>query len=148
MPDILHRIVIAAPPEKVFQAITTADGFKGWWTDDVRAEPRVGSVAEFGFFKRETVFRMQIDELEAPIRVRWTCVGGPPEWVGTRIGWRLEPAKDGGTVVRFAHAGWRAIDGDFAPSNTTWGHLMHHLKWHAEGEDWGPHFRSEENEGR
>ena len=55
MADLHHKIEIEASPEKVYEAITTAEGLRSWWTGDSVAEPRVGSIAEFGFFNRETV---------------------------------------------------------------------------------------------
>lgn len=36
-----HQIMINAPAEKVYEAITTTEGFKGWWTTDAKAEPQV-----------------------------------------------------------------------------------------------------------
>jgi uncharacterized protein YndB with AHSA1/START domain len=47
MADILHLAIIRAPPEKVFSALTTLAGLAGWWTEDVHAEPKAGSIARF-----------------------------------------------------------------------------------------------------
>jgi uncharacterized protein YndB with AHSA1/START domain len=137
---LLHEIYIQAPAEKVYQAITTADGLRQWWTADSAAEPRVGSVAEFGFFGRKTVFRMRIDELVPSQRIVWQCVGGPDEWPGTRLTWELSE-NDGKTRVHFDHAGWPHTEGHFRPCNSTWGALMHRLKDYAEGKSPGPHFK-------
>jgi hypothetical protein len=38
--------------------------------------------------------------------VKWQCVGGPEEWVGTEVTFRLK-RKDGHAVVLFTHALWR-----------------------------------------
>jgi len=56
MPEILHQLVIDVPPIAVFDAITQQKGLSKWWTTDVRAEPKVGSIAEFGFNSRAAVF--------------------------------------------------------------------------------------------
>jgi len=140
MTEILHRIEIAAPPARLFEAITTKRGFEGWWTDDVVAEPRLGSVAKFGFFGHGIVFDMRIDALTPPHRVHWTCLAGPEDWVGTEIEFRLTPEDDGGTRLDFTHGKWRRLDGHYPSSNTTWGHLMHRLKAYAEGKSPGPYF--------
>jgi uncharacterized protein YndB with AHSA1/START domain len=138
--ELLHGIYIQAHPEKVYQAITTADGLRQWWTADCVVEPRVGSVAEFGFFGRKAVFRMRIDELVPSQRVVWQCVGGPDEWPGTRLTWDL--SEDAGkTRVRFQQTGWPHIEGHFRPANSTWGALMYRLKDYAEGKSPGPHFK-------
>jgi uncharacterized protein YndB with AHSA1/START domain len=133
MSDILHRITIAAPTERVFEAITTSEGLRRWWTADSTAEPRVGSVAVFGFGNRATVFRMRIEELIPGKRVAWICLGDNEEWQGTRLALDLTPTADGGTNLRFGHREWRSVDGGYATCNTTWGHLMHYLKAYAEG---------------
>ena len=136
----LHEITIAAPPARVFAALTVESDIRGWWTDDARAEAKAGSVAEFGFFDRKVVFRMRIDAMSAPAKLRWTCLAGPDQWVGTGIGFDLEPAEKGGTTLHFKHSGWRTRDGHFPTSNTTWGHLMHRLRAYAEGKSPGPYF--------
>ncbi len=142
MSEILHYITIQAPPEQVFEAITTQEGLQGWWTDDTVAEPRVGSVAEFGFYNRAVVFRMKVEALEPAKRVRWNCIGGPEEWIGTEITFALAPAEGGGTGLHFDHAGWRYAEGEYRGCNTTWGHLMFYLKQYAESEAPGPFFKS------
>jgi uncharacterized protein YndB with AHSA1/START domain len=99
MPDILHRVGIAAPPERVLAALDTLDGLRGWWVSTASGEPGPDGTIDFGFC------RMKV--LEAgPARVRWRCVEGPPEWVGTEVTFRLE-WKDGQTIVLFTHAGWK-----------------------------------------
>lgn len=143
MADALHQIQIEATPERVFAAITTSAGLRGWWTDDSVAEPRVGSTAEFGFGNRATVFRMRIAELKPNARVVWECLGDVDEWNGTRLTWNLA-GQEAKTDVRFTHGSWRSIDGWFALCNTTWGELMHRLKNHVEGKAPGPLFRSTE----
>jgi len=139
MTDLLHQIGIKAPAAAVYDAIVDADGLRGWWTSDSVAVPRVGSVAEFGFGRRSTVFRMRIEELVPARRVVWACLGDPEEWAGTRLTWSLSVDADG-TMLHFVHAGWRATDGMLAPCNSTWGELMHRLRDFAEGRRPGPHF--------
>lgn len=77
MPDILHRLVIGTSPAQVNRALTVPEALAAWWTRDVTAEPTVGSVALFGFNRREVVFRMFVQELVETPRVRWHCLGGP-----------------------------------------------------------------------
>src|SRR5215471_19170631 len=36
MPDSLHEIAIQADPQRVYDAWTTREGIRGWWTDDAR----------------------------------------------------------------------------------------------------------------
>lgn len=101
MADMIHQVTIAASPEKIFQALTTQESLKSWWASDTEAEPRVGSIALFGFDKRSVVFKMTVDELVSKKRVRWSCVDGPDEWKGTKLRFDLESDEEGGTIVRF-----------------------------------------------
>jgi uncharacterized protein YndB with AHSA1/START domain len=142
MTDILHRIKIEAPPEKILRAITTAEGFRQWWTDDCVATPQAGTVNIFRFHDGGVEFHFRVDELSGS-RIAWTCIAAPKvpaEWVGTRVTFDLSPAENGGTVVRFGHRGWRSVEGEFPACNTVWGDLMHRLKECSEGRPRGPYF--------
>lgn len=139
MADILHHLEIAAAPAKVYEAIVTPAGLRGWWTSDAAAEPTVGMVAEFGFYRRAVVFRMRTAELVPDRRVVWDCLGDIEEWAGTRLVWDVTPHEKG-AALRFTHGGWRSTAGGFAHSNTTWGGLMHRLRDYAEGKAPGPYF--------
>jgi len=138
MADLKHRIPINAPLERVYQAVTTAEGLSGWWTEDVEAEQREGETVQLGFYNRATVYRMRIDVLEPERRVLWTCETGQ-EWEGTKLRFELDPADDG-TILNFTHANWRATTPFFYECNSTWGELMYRLKAYAENNEPGPHF--------
>jgi uncharacterized protein YndB with AHSA1/START domain len=144
MADIRLQIAIAAAPEKILAALTSREGLRGWWTEDATAADEAGAVAEFGFFNRATVFRMRVDEL-APTRVRWSCIGGPDEWIGTQVSFELDPAPAGATTVRFVHSGWRAEDGMYPSATSTWLQIMPHLRRHVESGARQPYFTAESN---
>lgn len=139
MADLHHQININATPDKVYAALATQEGLRGWWTADTKADEKVGGKAEFGFDKRGMVFRMKIEKLEAGKRVVWTCYGDQPEWNGTTLTWDLAP-NDRGTTVRFTQTGWKAVTEMYAICNSTWGELMYRLKSYAEGRNPGPHW--------
>jgi uncharacterized protein YndB with AHSA1/START domain len=140
MADLRHQIAINAAPAKVYRALTTQDGLRAWWTADAATEEKVGGKAQFGFNQRRTVFHMTIEALEPDRRVVWSCHGEPPEWNGTTLTWEMA-GEDGTTVVRFNHAGWRAVTDLYAICNSSWGELMHRLKDYVEGRNPGPHWK-------
>ena len=140
MAELKHQIPIDAAPEKVYAALVTQDGLRGWWTADTKADEKVGGKAEFGFDKRGIVFRMNIEKLEPGKQVVWSCHGDHPEWNGTRLSWQLTP-QDGGTTLRFTQSGWEAITDCCASCNSTWGELMYRLKDYVEGRNPGPHWK-------
>lgn len=140
MAEIKHQIPIKAAPEKVYAALATQNGLRGWWTADTVAAEKAGGKAQFGFDRRGTVFRMNIDLLEPGRRVIWSCRGDDPQWNGTVLRWELTP-QDGSTILRFRHSGWRSMNDYCASCNSTWGELMYRLKAYAEGKNPGPYWK-------
>jgi uncharacterized protein YndB with AHSA1/START domain len=135
MADIKHAIVIEAPAERVRSLVESAAGFAQWWAVD-STEPSKG-VAELGFFKRSTLYRLRL-ETESPEKTVWRCETGD-EWNGTSL--RFTVRENGASsALRFSHAGWAAETEYFTNCNTTWGELMYRLKAVAEGKSAGPLF--------
>ena len=103
MAEIKHQTSIAAAPNKVYAALATQAGLRGWWTADTTADEKAGGKAEFGFDKRWMVFHMKIEKLEPAERVVWSFHGDHPEWNGTSLTWVLSP-EGKSTTVRFTHS--------------------------------------------
>jgi len=109
MIDIIHRIGIDSPVARVQQALTSIEGLAGWWTEDVNGDSAVGGRIEFVFRDHDAVkgrMVMEVREPDADADVRWRCVEGPPEWIGTDITYGLSE-QDGRTIVLFGHRNWR-----------------------------------------
>ncbi|HVT90918.1 MAG TPA: SRPBCC domain-containing protein [Tepidisphaeraceae bacterium] len=103
MSDLLHRIIIGATVERVYQSIAFPEGIKHWWTQDVTDGGGIGELLELGFNGRKAVLRFSIDEMVTDQRIKWTCIGhagGMEEWPGTTLIWMLSPWKSGGTDLR------------------------------------------------
>jgi uncharacterized protein YndB with AHSA1/START domain len=131
MVTLHHLVPIKAAPDKVFAAIATQAGNRGWWTADSTVEKKPGGKAEFGFDKRQNVFRMTIDKLEPNKTLVMSCHGDQPEWVGTTLEWTVEPAPEG-SVLTFNHRGWREVTPFCSGCNSMWGNLMFRLKTYVE----------------
>jgi uncharacterized protein YndB with AHSA1/START domain len=121
MPDILHRVGAAAPPQRVYQALTTLEGLRGWWIADTQGDPRPGGTIDFGFTD------MQVVESAPDRRVRWRCTRGPQEWVGTEVTFDLSP-KEGQTFVVFKHSGWKEPVEFMHHCSTKWAIFLMSLK--------------------
>ena len=110
MADILHRIGIKAPVALVYTALTTLEGLGHWWTEEVLGETQVGRKIEFRFSTKLGELLggmvMEVQELGENKLVRWRCVEGPDEWVGTDITFQLSE-QDNQTIVLFGHRNWR-----------------------------------------
>lgn len=133
MPDMHHLIQIdGVGSTPAFAALTTHDGITGWWTS--RAEVpgvAVGDVLTMSFPDAPVTWDMRVDRADAPARVEWDCVGGPPGWESTRVVWDVE-ATDTGVVVRFDHAGFPALDDRFRIVTVGWAQMLLSLKAYLE----------------
>jgi uncharacterized protein YndB with AHSA1/START domain len=48
MPKTSHKITINAPKSRLFNALSTKDGLKGWYTPQVEGEVREGETVVLG----------------------------------------------------------------------------------------------------
>jgi uncharacterized protein YndB with AHSA1/START domain len=166
MPNINHEVLIGASAEKIYNAITSPEGLSGWWTPGTKAKPELNSVAHFPFgpdyFKE-----MKIIGLKAPEQVKWSCIAGADEWIGTTISFKLQPGDketllnsnpeikgqiqqqkkdDKVTLLIFHHDDWKEYTPMFAECNYTWGQFLRSLKLFCEtdkGRPWPNQYRTE-----
>jgi uncharacterized protein YndB with AHSA1/START domain len=128
--EMMFAVDVGADPAAVFDAVSTQDGLRSFWTPDADAEPEVGSIARFGFEGAPVNLKMRIDRLEPGSEVAWTCMGDFPHWGGTEVRWRMAPNPDGpGTRVTFSHTGWPADqpEHDYASVSYTWAQVVARL---------------------
>jgi uncharacterized protein YndB with AHSA1/START domain len=124
---MLHAVDVVANASTVFRALTTTQGLAAFWASDSEAEPRVGSVARFGFAGAPVDLRMRIDDLREGRSVTWACLGDFPWWAETTVSWDLAHSEAGqGTTVAFRHDGWAEEYPtlEYARVNYTWGRIM------------------------
>jgi uncharacterized protein YndB with AHSA1/START domain len=139
MGNILHRLTIDAPPERVHEQVATKEGVARWWT----ARPVTGSDELGG---RIAVYFGDTDNAAAVFevvernaqRVGWLCVEGPSDWLDTRITFALNPRDDGGTTLLFSHEGWRKESEFMSGCSTNWASYLMSLKAGAESGAFAP----------
>ena len=120
MPDILHRVGIAADPARVFEALTTIQGIRDWWISTAEGDAAEGCVFTF----RGNRFEVAHAD---PSLVRWRYSGTAEDWVGTEMVFRLI-RKDGQTYVLFTHQGWREPVEFMHHCSTKWAVFLLSLK--------------------
>lgn len=129
MAEIHHRLVIRAPIERVYEALTTVEGLRRWWTTDVNGAPdEAGAVVQFRFGTMGP--DMRVEALTRPTRVEWLCVNHArqaEEWIGTRFAFALSEAN-GAVVVRFQQSGWRGASDFLAHCSTKWATFLLSLR--------------------
>ena len=126
MHDIMHLIKIHASSERVYQAITTADGIRQWWTRDAAIEAKVGAAGEFGFSGRRFIAKVTVEELNPTTHVRWRVANSA--WPGNDIEFNLKADGSDTTTLVFAHRGFPHADEGYASATTRWGFYLLSLK--------------------
>ena len=144
MAEIVHETLIEAAPQTVYQALTTQQGLAAHWTDQVEAEPTVGSIATFCLGPdADYVYRMRVVTLDAPRLVEWRVLeAADVNWVGTDIRWTLTPS-DGGTTLRFEHLGWASAETSLGQCSYIWAMVIERLGRYAATGRSDPWFKRE-----
>ena len=118
-PEVRQTIVINAPREKVFAALTTPEHLRQWfWAPDPQVEPRVGGRYSLGWSYE--IGGAKVDG--GPTKIlefvpNEKLVTDWPDWRGDstvpvqKVEWRLEDAGSGRTKLTIIHSGFtRAAD--------------------------------------
>ena len=126
MPDILHGMAAKASPDETYRALATQQGLARWWTNDTKGDFDVGGVIVFRFGDRGHI-DMKVLELEPARRVVWEVVGGPGEWIGSKVSFELAP-EDDFTLVRFKHQGWKEPSAFMHHCSTKWATFLMSMK--------------------
>ena len=141
MPNIVHRIGIESSPEPVYEALATKAGVASWWTETVTGESKVGANLQFKF--PDTGPEFKVLELSPNKQVRWECVAGPEDWLGTRIHFDIS-FNEGETTILFKHCGWREELPFMYHCSSQWAYFLFGLKAELEagqGAPFGPRFK-------
>ncbi len=130
MADILHRVGIKSSLDNVYQALTTREGLAAWWTNDTQGESNVGGVLQFRFGADGVElggFEMKVLELYPGRRVLWQVVGGPEEWIGTKVSWDLKQEGEY-SILLFKHQDWKEAVEFMHHCSTKWAVFLMSLK--------------------
>ncbi len=115
-PEYAQELAIGCTPERLFDAIATLDGLRGWWSTDVIGSPAVGDILRFGFAlpSHNEWIVMRVEAARMPAFVEWKCVAqyvAPgalsehDEWIGTRVTFDVGQSTPGACQLRFRHHG-------------------------------------------
>jgi uncharacterized protein YndB with AHSA1/START domain len=133
MHDIVHELEIAAPPDRVYRAVTDPADLLRWWAADVALDVESGDLRITAPDQDEEL-HFQVDTVAAPEMAHLTCVAGPEEWPSTQLAFRIERTTDqAGSVVRFWHGGWEYEDGVLPRVSFAWAMRLDALRRYLEG---------------
>ena len=135
MADIIHRVGIRSSASEVYKALATIEGLAHWWTEETEGDEQVGGKIQFTFrtetgdIKGQMV--MEVKELNPEKSVKWRCIDGPPEWIGTDLTFDLSQ-QDDQIIILFGHRGWREAVEFMAHCSTKWAVFLLSLREYVE----------------
>jgi uncharacterized protein YndB with AHSA1/START domain len=109
--EIRQELVVDAPIERVWEALTSADEIAQWFGDSAEVDLRPGGRARFGWSEFDAVTDCIIEVVDRPHRFsyRWEALKDTPvEEASTLVEFTLEPA-DGGTRVTLLESGFATL---------------------------------------
>ena len=134
MADIYHDFPIRAPRERVYEAVSTPRGLDSWWTKRSSGHSAEGAEFEL-WFGPEHDWRARVTRAVSPSEFELRMTQADPDWLGTRVGFRLDGLPDA-TRVRFYHTGWPTPNEHWRVSCYCWAMYLRVLRRHLEhGED-------------
>jgi uncharacterized protein YndB with AHSA1/START domain len=124
---IEREVRIEAPPEVVFDVITSPDHIRDWWSADTEIEPVAGSTSELTWRDeasgRVDVVPITVLDVQPPhlFSFRWTQGPGqtPTPSNSLLVTFELSPAGTG-TVLRLTETGFRERGWDIAVLEETY----------------------------
>jgi len=135
MPDILHDFPVFASVDKVYAAVTTPEGLDAWWTERSSGRPIEGTEYEL-WFGPDYDWRAVVRSAETNRTFELELTSASSDWMGARVGFRLQPAGDAQTQVRFYHTGWAEADDHYRTSSFCWAMYLRIMKrWVEKGEE-------------
>jgi uncharacterized protein YndB with AHSA1/START domain len=131
MKTIIHVTELAAPPDRVFEALSTLPGLAAWWTTKVEGDAGPTGVIDFTF-DGDFNPTMQVTCFDAPAMLSWKCVAGVEQWRENTFRFWLE-AHGAGTRLRFRQDYASELsDDDYGSYNYEWGYYLESLRQYCE----------------
>lgn len=133
------ELLLGASNTKVYEALTTHDGIRSWWTTSSEVGMAVGERIEIRF---GTTFKvMRIVELQKDALIRWKVVEAyldapgltrTDEWTGTEILFKLERVADSVTRLHLEHVGLTRAVECFEICSQGWARFLASLRGYVE----------------
>lgn len=102
-----RKLTISASRNRVFDAISTLDGPRRWWTTIATGSATPGGELRFGFAGLDEQIVMRVDEVQRPSAVAWSCVAHTrdEEWTGSQVRFELSERGPQACELHFRHIG-------------------------------------------
>ncbi len=137
--EVTKNIVIDAPPEVVFKAITDQNQLTNWFPDQAILETKVGGKMKFSFYKnskrgnqecgrdRDYFHEGTINEFTLNKKISYTWEDSyEPDFPRTVVTWELEKIDNDKTNLKLLHTGFKA-DEKAKQYDEGWSHFLNEL---------------------
>ena len=109
--EVVLHVEVEAAIDRVWDAVSTEEGLRGWFNPRINFEPRLGGWVEFGGQHGATPYRFggKVVEFAPPRRLTWEWDWVPARWPEpTLLTLDLEEIATG-TRVTLRHHGWERL---------------------------------------
>jgi uncharacterized protein YndB with AHSA1/START domain len=113
--DFYHTLRLPVSAKNVYEAVSTEDGVRNWWTRFADIGKETGCIAEFRFPTAGFYVKAEIQSLIPSKLVEWKVIDSMhPEksgfsnlrdWEGTLIRFEIEHVSESESVLHFTHQG-------------------------------------------
>ncbi|MBA3948226.1 MAG: SRPBCC domain-containing protein [Herpetosiphonaceae bacterium] len=137
MENYTQTLHIHTSPHRLYQAVTTAPGLKGWWSDNTVADNDEMTV-RFGGGNFQTM-RLVDPTPDQHVAWEWIAQNFPvpgtaqtDEWVGTRVVFEIQANPDDSSTLVFTHMGLTPQLACYDLCNPGWHSSLESLKQYLE----------------
>jgi uncharacterized protein YndB with AHSA1/START domain len=137
MASYTKTLLIQASPRKLYEAVTTVPGLKGWWSNNTVAKN--GEITVSGGGKNFQTLRLLDPTPDKKAVWEWIAqyfaVDGTTqtdEWVGTRVSFDIRANPDGSSTLAFTHIGLTPQLVCYGKCNAGWNHFLESLEAYLE----------------
>ena len=130
--SIVLAVETAADAGAIYQALTTSEGLRSFWTADADGSGDVGDALRFGFESAPVDLTATVDGASPGQSVTWGSVGPWPSWENTTITWNIGDGPNG-QMVMFRHDGFDdgVSDAELGMVALTWAKALMSLDAYA-----------------
>ncbi len=127
---IYHDLIINAPVQKVFQAVSEPKNLIHWWPQRCSGNPKIGQEYNFHCTTEYDWYRQVITFIpNRSFHVKMTK--SDPHWDATTFGFDIEE-HNGNTMLHFIHLNWPECNSHYRIASFCWAMLLKGLEDYVE----------------
>ena len=118
MVKVKHQVGIDGSIDRVYSALTTNEGFAGWWASSADINKKIDGEIVLTF-DNLTVLSFRYADIQNNKKVVIKCTDGPGAWQGSGLVFDLTQADDQ-VFLTLTHQNSASSEDDFLYFNTKW----------------------------